>query len=84
VLTAHALKTAARAIDRFAANARGRAALVAKLDSVEMATGGRPTIALHGRTLLVTFVPSRGFAGRASSHGIARALGQLLSVPTAG
>ena len=46
--------------------------------------GKAPTIALHGKTLIVTFVPSHGFAGRASSHGIARALGQLFSLPGAG
>jgi hypothetical protein len=84
VLTFDAMQNAARGIDRFALNAKARAALVAKMDSVEILTGGHPTIALHGRTLLVTFAPGRGFAGRASSHGIARALGQLLSVPTPG
>jgi hypothetical protein len=33
---------------------------------------------------MVTFVPSKGFAGRASSRGIARALGQLFAIPTPG
>src|SRR3569833_3912307 len=83
-ITFDALQNAARGIERFAANARGRAAVAAKMDCVQMTTGGRPTIALHGKTLVVTYVPGRGFAGRASSHGIARALGQLLSVPTPG
>jgi hypothetical protein len=84
MMTFDAMQNAARGIERFAANPRARAALSARMDAVEILIGGRPTIALHGRTLLVTFVPARGFAGRASSHGIARALGQLLSVPTAG
>jgi hypothetical protein len=79
-----ALQNTARGIDRFAAAAAGRLALTARMDGVRMETGGRPTITLHGRTLLVTFVPSQGFAGRASSLGIARALGQMFSVPTAG
>ncbi len=83
-LTFDAMQNAARGIDRFTANARARAALAAKMDQVQMTPGGRPTIALHGRTLLVTFVPPQGFAGRASSRGIARALGQLLSIPTPG
>lgn len=83
-LTFDALQNVARGIDRFAGNVRGRAALAARMDSVQMEQGGRPTIALHGKTLVVTFVPNRGFAGRASSRGIARALGQLLSVPTPG
>ncbi|HEX4301182.1 MAG TPA: DUF4908 domain-containing protein [Rhizomicrobium sp.] len=83
-ITFDAMQNAARGIDRFAAIAAGRIALAAKMDTVRMVSGGRPTIALQGRTLLVTFVPAKGLAGRASSHGIARALGQLFSVPTAG
>jgi hypothetical protein len=83
-LTFDALQNVARGIDRFTANAHARTVLSAKMDTVQMAAGGRPTIALHGRTLVVTFVPGRGFAGRASSHGIARALGQMLSLPTPG
>jgi hypothetical protein len=83
-MTFDALQNAARGIERFTANARARAALMAKIDTIQMATAGRPIISLHGRTLTVTFVPEHGFAGRASSHGIARALGELLSVPTPG
>ncbi len=83
-LTFDAMQNAARGIDRFTANPAARAAVAAKMDMVQMVSGGRPTIALHGRTLLVTFTPSRGFVGRASSHGIARALGQLFSIPTEG
>ena len=79
-----AMQNAARGIDRFTSDAAARGALVGKIDSVYLTTGGRPTIALHGKTLTVTFVPSHGFAGRASSHGIARALGQLFSLPAAG
>lgn len=83
-VTFDAMQNAARGIDRFTANAAARLALLAKMDSVRMIAGGRPTIALHGRTLLVTFSPTQGFAGRASSHGIARALGQLFAMPAAG
>ena len=83
-LTFDALQNAARGIDRFAANTRARAALAARLDTVHLEQGGRPTIALRGKTLVVTFVPGRGFAGRASSHGIARALGQIFAIPTPG
>jgi hypothetical protein len=79
-----AMQNAARGIDRFTANAAARLAVLAKMDSVHLTIGGRPTIALNGKTLTVTFVPAHGLAGRASSHGIARALGQLFSVPTAG
>ncbi|HEY0105410.1 MAG TPA: DUF4908 domain-containing protein [Rhizomicrobium sp.] len=78
------MQNAARGIDRFAATPAGRAALGARVENVHIVIGGKPQIVLHGRTLLVTFSPSRGFAGRASSHGIARALGRMFSVPTAG
>jgi hypothetical protein len=83
-LTFDAMQNAARGIDRFAANTAARAAMAAHMDSVRMVAGGRPTIALHGKTLMVTFSPTRGYEGRASSHGIARALGQMLALPTAG
>lgn len=78
------MQNAARGIDRFTANPAGRQAFAQKVDTVWIEIGSRPTMALKGKTLIVTFAPSRGFTGRASSHGIARALGQLLSVPTPG
>jgi hypothetical protein len=83
-LTFDAMQNVARGLDRFAANATGRAMLAARMDSVRMIAGGSPTINLRGRTLFVTFAPVRGFEGRASSHGIARALGQMFDLPTAG
>jgi hypothetical protein len=83
-LTFDAMQNAARGIDRFTANAQARAAVATRMASVQMVSGGRPTIALRGKTLLVTFTPSSGFTGRASSHGIARALGQMFSIPTPG
>ena len=83
-LTFDAMQNTARGIDRFTANAAARVALIAKMDAVQLIAGGRPTISLRGRTLLVTFAPTQGFSGRASSHGIARALGQMFSIPTAG
>jgi hypothetical protein len=78
-----AMQNAARGIDRFAASAAARAAVTAKIDTVHILTNGKPTIDLKGKTLNVTFNPSQGYAGRASSRGIARALGRLLSVQTA-
>jgi hypothetical protein len=77
------MQNAARGIDRFTANGAARAALAARIDTVHIVTGGRPTIELRAKILNVTFNPAQGFAGRASSRGIARALGQLLSVRTA-
>ncbi|MEJ0042929.1 MAG: DUF4908 domain-containing protein [Rhizomicrobium sp.] len=83
-LTFDAMQNAARGLDRFTANPAARAVLGAKMDTVHMSTGGKPTIGLRGRTLIVTFVPGHGLVGRASSHGIARALGRLFDLPTAG
>lgn len=74
------MQNAARGIDRFTTTAAARAALLSKIDSVQIVTSGKPTLSLHGKILNVTFNPAQGFAGRASSRGIARALGQLLSV----
>lgn len=84
VLTFDAMQNAARGLDRFAASAAARAVLAAKMDTVHMVIGGRPTITLRGKTLLVNFAPSRGYEGRASSHAIARALGEMFAIPTAG
>lgn len=77
------MQNAARGIDRFTAIAAARAAVIAKIDSVQIVSSGKPTLSLHGKILNVTFNPAQGFAGRASSRGIARGLAQLLSVPTA-
>jgi len=77
-----ALQNAARGIDRFAKSAAAKAALAAKIGSVELLSGARPLVTLHGRILNVTFNPAQGFSGRASSRAVARALGELLAVPT--
>jgi hypothetical protein len=78
-----AMQNAARGIERFAARAAARAAVAARIDSVQLVTAGRPMLEMHGRTLNVAFNPEEGFAGRASSRGIARGLGQIFSVPVA-
>jgi len=51
---------------------------------VRIVEGDKPTVAISGRTLLVSFVPSAGAAGRASSRAIAAALGKMLALPEAG
>jgi len=84
MLTFDAMQNAARGLDRFAANAAARAVIAARMDTVHMVIGGRPTLTLHGRTLLVNFAPLHGYEGRASSHAIARALGEMFSIPIAG
>ena len=83
-LTFDAMQNAARGIDRFAASAAARAAVAAHLDGVQLVWGGRPNVALRGRTLQVIFSPTRGYEGRLSSHAIAHELGRMLALPTAG
>lgn len=78
-----ALENTARGIDRFAMSAQARAAFLRKIEVVRMALGNKPIMFLSGRTLNVTFNAQTGYAGRASSRAIARALGKLLSVPVA-
>ena len=75
-----ALENTARGIDRFAISAPARAAFAKRIDQVRIALGTKPIMFLSGKTLNVTFNAQTGYAGRASSHGITRALGQLLSV----
>jgi hypothetical protein len=77
-----ALQNTVRGIDRFVLNEKARAAFTRKIDQVRLALGTKPIMFLSGRTLNVTFNAQTGYVGRASSRGIARALGQLLSVPT--
>lgn len=73
------MENAARGIERFGAASAARDAFAKRIGSVAIATASRPTLALNGRTLVVTFNPGQGFAGRASSRAIARGLGNLLS-----
>lgn len=76
-----AMENAARGIDRFLVIPKGHDAFAKRVEQVRMALGTKPVMFLSGRTLNVTFNAQTGYAGRASSRGIARALGQLLSVP---
>jgi hypothetical protein len=76
-----AMQNAARGIDRFAKSAAARAALTARVDTVQLLASGRPLMTLRGKTLNVAFNPTQGFSGRASSRAIARNLSQLLAVP---
>jgi hypothetical protein len=77
-----ALQNVARGIDRFAKSAAARTALVARIGSVQLSAGARPLVTLRGRILSVTFNPTQGFSGRASSRAVANALGELLAVRT--
>jgi hypothetical protein len=75
------MENAARGLDRFVVFGPARDAVAKRINAVSVQTNSRPTIALNGRTLVVTYNPGRGFEGRASSRAIAHALSTLLSVP---
>ena len=71
-------------IERLIATSTGRAAFTKRFDSVRIVEGDKPTIAISGRTLLVSFAPTAGATGRASSRAITFALGKILSIPEPG
>ena len=75
-----ALTNAATGIERFlAAQPSARQTLGKRINSVKVAEGGKPTIAISGQTLLVSFVPSEGHEGHASSLAIQMELSKLLA-----
>ena len=75
-----ALINAAMGIERFlAATPAARPLLVKRINSVKVAEGGKPTIALLGQTLLVSFVPGEGHEGHASSLAVQQELGKLFA-----
>ncbi len=78
------LVTSAMGIERIVATPAGRNAFIRRFDSVRIVEGDKPTIAISGRTLLVSFVPSAGAAGHASSRAIAAALKKMLALPDVG
>ena len=81
VLRAYAFDTmenTARGIERFTGGGAQREAFAKRVSTVAIASGSRPTLGLNGRTLVVTYNAGQGFAGRASSRAIARALGKVL------
>jgi Domain of unknown function (DUF4908) len=76
-----AMQNTSRGIERFARGAAARAALAAKIDTVQLLTSSRPLVTLRGRTLNVAYNPEQGFSGRPSSRAIAQSLSQILAVP---
>jgi hypothetical protein len=74
------MENTVRGIDRFSTNPKARAALLAKIDTLKIVLSPRPTANINGKTLVVTYNKNQGYAGRASSRGIARALGLLLGI----
>lgn len=75
-----AMNNVARGLDRFGASAAAHRTLLRRIGLISVEMAGRPTVALNGKALVVTFDPSRGYEGRASSRAIAHALRAILSV----
>lgn len=75
-----AMDNVARGLDRFESSAPAHRALLRRVSQISLEMAGRPAVALNGKTLIVTFDPSRGYQGRASSRAIARALRAIFSV----
>ena len=75
-----AMINAATGIERFlAAMPSARQVLTHRVNSVKVAEGGKPTIAISGQTLLVSFVPGEGPEGHASSLAIQQELSKLFA-----
>ncbi len=75
------LGNTARGIARFAADAQTRGAFARRINTVRLQASGKPLIQIIGKTLIVTYNPSQGFMGRASSRAIALALGKIFGMP---
>ena len=74
-----AMITAATGIERFvAAQPPARQILGKRINSVKVAEGGKPTVAISGPTLIVSFVPGEGHEGHESSLSIEQELNKLL------
>ncbi|MBI3675626.1 MAG: DUF4908 domain-containing protein [Proteobacteria bacterium] len=77
-LTYDAMENTARGVERFAAAAASQKNIAKRIDSVLITIGNKPTLAVKGKTLIVTFNAAKGYTGRASSRAIARALEKVL------
>ena len=75
-----AMENASRGIDRFLIIPRARDAFAKRIEQVRLGLGNKPVMFMSGKTLNITFNALGGYAGRASSRGIARALGQILQI----
>jgi hypothetical protein len=79
-----ALVSAEAGIERLIATPGGRQALSRKFDMVRIVPRAKPGVTVSGKTLLVSFAPNAGAAGRASSRQVAVELGKMLQIAEAG
>jgi hypothetical protein len=79
-----ALVSAEAGIERLIATPGGRQALMRKFDMVRIVQGGKPGVSVAGKTLVVSYAPSAGAVGRASSREVALQLGKVLQIAEAG
>ena len=80
-----AMITAATGIERYIADQpAGRQILGRRINNVKLAEGGKPTVAISGQTLLVSFVPGEGHEGHESSLAIQQELSKLLATSPLG
>jgi hypothetical protein len=78
------LISTAAGIEHLMATPAGRQALAKKFDTVRIVQSAKPGVSLSGKTLLVSFAPAAGPAGRASSREVALELGKMLQIAEAG
>jgi hypothetical protein len=78
------LISTAAGIEHLMATPAGRQALAKKFDTVRIVASAKAGVSLSGKTLLVSFAPASGQAGRASSREVALELGKMLQIAEAG
>jgi hypothetical protein len=78
------LVSTAAGIERLVASPGGHQALIKKFDTVRIVESDKSGVQLSGKTLVVSFSPSAGQAGRASSREVALELGKMLQITEAG
>jgi hypothetical protein len=79
-----ALVSAEAGVERLLASPGGREALTRRFDTVRIIRGDKAAVSVSGKTLVVSFAPSAGMAGHASSREVAVELGKVLQIAEAG
>lgn len=79
-----AMVSAAAGIERLLGAPAGLKALSRKFDMVRIVQGEKPGVTVSGKTLLISYAPNAGAAGRASSREVALQMGKMLQIAEAG